>query len=96
MSAVLKEDELALSDNDIFLEAAERLRIAEDAESQNRIDGIQALATSLASGAVQVLNYGGSSLSLVQTLTVSGAVGVAIAGDSVLASTTWAAWRRPG
>ncbi len=48
-----------------------------------RPDGTQALAPSLASGAVQVLGYSAGILSLLQTVTVSGAVSVAIAGDSV-------------
>ncbi len=37
-------DKDATTDEDIFLEAAARLKICEDAESDNRIDGIKALA----------------------------------------------------
>lgn len=50
-----------------------------------RPDGAQALAASLASGAVQVLGYSGGSVSLAQTLGVSGACSIAIAGNSVSA-----------
>ena len=48
-----------------------------------RPDGTQGLAASLTSGVVQVLGYTGGTLSLLQTLSVSGAVSVAIAGDSL-------------
>lgn len=48
-----------------------------------RPDGTQILATSPIVGAVQALNYIASVLSLDQTLVVSGAVSVAIAGTSI-------------
>jgi len=47
-----------------------------------RPDGTQALACSPASGAVQVLAYTAGVVSLAQTLTVSGACSVTVAGDS--------------
>lgn len=43
MNELEQIDKLAQTDNDIFLEACERLRIASDAESENRIHGINAL-----------------------------------------------------
>lgn len=46
-------------------------------------DGFHVLATSTVSGAVQVLGYAAGVLSLTQTLTVSGACSVAVAGDSL-------------
>jgi hypothetical protein len=46
-------------------------------------DGFQVLAPSVASGVVQVLGYSAGVLSLLQTLTVSGACGVATTGDSL-------------
>ena len=48
-----------------------------------RPDGAQALATSLVSGAVQALTYSVGALSLAQTLTVSGANSIVVAGDSL-------------
>ena len=48
-----------------------------------RPDGTQALAASPASGAVQVFTYTAGTVTLAQTLTVSGACGVAIASTSV-------------
>lgn len=48
-----------------------------------RPDGVQALATSVSSGVVQAFTLGGSALSLAQTLAVSGACSVAVAGDSL-------------
>lgn len=47
-----------------------------------RPDGTQAIATSAVSGSVQVLNYSASVLSLAQTLTISGACSVMVAGNS--------------
>jgi hypothetical protein len=44
-------------------------------------NGVQALATSVSSGALQVFNYSAGVLSLAQTLAVSGAVSIAM-GDS--------------
>lgn len=46
-------------------------------------DGFHALAASPASGVVQVLNYAVGVISLAQTITVSGAAAVAVAGDSL-------------
>jgi hypothetical protein len=48
-----------------------------------RPDGSQALATSVVSGDVQVLAYTASVLSLAQTLVVTGACSVAVAGSSI-------------
>jgi hypothetical protein len=48
-----------------------------------RPDGSQALATSVVSGSVQVLAYTASVLSLAQTLAVTGACSVAVAGSSI-------------
>lgn len=46
-------------------------------------NGTQALAPSVSSGVVQVLGYSASVLSLLQSVTVSGACAVAVAGTSV-------------
>jgi hypothetical protein len=48
-----------------------------------RPDGSQALGTSVVSGSVQVLAYTASVLSLAQTLSVTGACSVAVAGTSI-------------
>ena len=47
-----------------------------------RPDGVQVLAPSVSSGVVQVIGYSAGVMSLAQTLSLSGACSVAIAGDS--------------